>query len=350
MEKSEVGQEMQVMTQFFASITHELRTPVNGILGNVRELLPGEDNNEKLKKLQLIERCCNDMHKMINNILDFSKLEAGKFMLEPREFQFREMIEYVKGNHSGRMNEKGLEFFVTVSPEVPDRIIADELRIVQILNNLLSNALKFTSMGKIRVEVLKTAQEGNRAELFFMVADTGMGMDEEGKEKLFKNFSQVDASISRRFGGTGLGLSICKQLAELMDGSIGVESEKGRGTTFSFSIWVNVPESEVDRGVREKKPCIVAGIAEDNEFAEKVKQYGTAENWQELQKNLSKLILSVEMENWEKAELFADIIKQLTADAPKEIKNAALRLKMAVQKGIYDIVAEAHENLKSILQ
>ena len=348
MENSEVGQEMQVMTQFFASITHELRTPVNGILGNVRELLPGEDNNEKLRKLQLIERCCNDMNKMINNILDFSKLEAGKFMLEPREFQFREMIEYVKGNHSGRMNEKGLEFFVTVSPEVPDRIIADELRIVQILNNLLSNALKFTSMGKIMVEVLKTAQEGNRAELFFMVADSGMGMDEADKEKLFKNFSQVDASISRRFGGTGLGLSICKQLAELMGGSIGVESEKGRGTTFSFSIWVGVPDSEVDRGVREKKSCM-QDISESKEFAEKVKHYGTAENWQELQKNLSKLILSVEMENWEKAELFANIVKQLTTDAPKEVKNAALRLKMAVQKGNYDTTSAAFEKLKSIL-
>ena len=144
------------------------------------------------------------MHALINNILDFSKLEAGKFILEPRKFDFRNMIDYVKGNHSNRMTEKGLDFSITVSPEIPEYIIGDELRIVQILNNLISNAYKFTSVGEIHVEVVKTAQSGTRAELFFMVIDTGIGIAKANQDKLFIRFSQVDAIISRRYGGTGL--------------------------------------------------------------------------------------------------------------------------------------------------
>lgn len=347
MEKADFKQEMKVKSQFYASITHELRTPVNGILGNVRELLPGENDDEKLRRLQLIERCCNDMNKIIDSILDFSKLEAGKFTLEPREFSFREMLNYVKCNYNDRIEEKGLEFSVKVWPEVPERIIADELRIIQILNNLLSNALKFTSMGKIMVEVLKTAQEENRVELFFLVADSGIGIDEAGKEKLFQRFSQVDASISRRFGGTGLGLNICKQLAELMGGSIGVESEEGMGTTFSFSIWAEVPDTEVDRGVQKKKAWILECMPEKNAaLAERAYQYATKENLKELEKNLSKMILSVEMGNWEKAEMFINMVRGLTKEAPKEIKNGVLKLKMAVQKGDYDKTTEAFETLE----
>lgn len=343
---------MKVKSEFVANVTHELRTPVNGILGNTRELMGMESAEDKLKLLQLMERGCNDMHAIINNILDFSKLEAGKFVLEPREFNLRNMIDYVKSNHKNKITEKGLEFFVTISQDVPECIIGDELRIVQILNNLLSNACKFTSVGKIMLEVVKTAQMDNRVELFFLVIDTGIGIDKADLDKLFKSFSQVDASISRRYGGTGLGLNICKQLVELMDGSIRVESEPGKGSMFSFHIWVEAPQNEIKDQTEVSEtytaPTMVHSLSEieDNQS---IWQYGEAENLEEIRKKMSKLILSVEMENWEKAEMFAETVKQLTKDAPAEVKSAALRLKMAVQKGDYEKVNAAHEKLQILI-
>ena len=364
----------KVKTEFVANVTHELRTPVNGILGNAQELLNEETDQDKLKKLQMIERGCRDMHALINNILDFSKLEAGKFTLELRKFHFRNMIDYVKGNHSNRIIEKGLDFSITVSPEVPQCVIGDELRIVQVLNNLISNAYKFTSVGGIHVEVLKTAQTGNRAELFFMVIDTGIGIAKADQDKLFKSFSQVDASISRKYGGTGLGLNICKQLVETMGGSIHVESNEGKGSMFSFHIWVELPkdcescvrECKTDGTKAESTKIEVAEFVSEQKSGEelvlqklrsltagrvsdKVWKYGEPENKEEIEKKMSKLILSVEMENWEKAEMFAETVKQLVEEAPREVKSAALRMKMAVQKGDYDKSTAAFEILQKLI-
>lgn len=342
----------KVKSEFVANVTHELRTPVNGILGNARELMSIETEEKKLRLLRLVERGCNDMHAIINNILDFSKLEAGKFILEPRKFNLRNMMDYVKSNHINKITEKGLEFFVTISPEVPEYIIGDELRIVQILNNLISNACKFTMVGKVVVEVVKTAQIDNRIELFFLVIDTGIGIDKADLDKLFKSFSQVDASISRKFGGTGLGLNICKQLVELMDGNIRVESEPGRGSMFCFHIWVEVPQEELEyqgaAPVNDTPQNILHSLS-DIEENQDIWEYGKAENMEEIRKKMSKLILSVEMENWEKAEMFAETIKQLTKNAPGEVKSAALRLKMAVQKGDYEKVTTAFETLQGII-
>lgn len=355
--KQEAQQAMKVKSEFVANVTHELRTPVNGVLGNVRELLSEERDDRTNRSLHLIERCCDDMNKIINNILDFSKLEAGKFVLEPRKFHFRNMLNYVKENHINKITEKGLGFFMTVSPQIPEYIIADELRIVQILNNLVSNAQKFTSLGKVTVEVLRTAKVNDRIELFFIVSDTGIGIDKADRDKLFQSFSQVDASISRKYGGTGLGLNICKQLVELMGGRIEVESEKDRGSTFSFSIWVGLCEGEENIVLppdTKEEPFLTAlpaGVSMDKERqeAENVRKYGTPENQENLKKNLSKLILCVELENWEKAEMFMDTIKQLTEGAPREVSRLVLRLKMAIQKENYDKVIVEYEALDNCL-
>lgn len=365
---SQAGQEaehaLKVKSEFVANVTHELRTPVNGILGNTQELLGKETEPDKLKLLRLVERGCKDMHALINNILDFSKLEAGKFVLEPRKFNFRNMIDYVKGNHSNRITEKGLEFSIKVSPDIPECVIGDELRIVQVLNNLISNAYKFTSVGSVHVEVVKTAQSGRRVELFFMVIDSGIGIAKADQDKLFKSFSQVDASISRKYGGTGLGLNICKQLVELMGGNIHVESSVGKGTVFSFHIWVEIPEEDC-RGVAAEmsmeattestlhtdEQALIQKLQSltEGSFSENIWKYGTPENKGEIEKKMSKLILSVEMENWEKAEMFAETIKQLVEEAPREIKSAALRMKMAVQRGDYEKATGAFETLQKLI-
>ncbi len=352
--KQEAEQALKVKSEFVANVTHELRTPVNGVLGNTRELLDEVTDEHIAKYLRLIERCCGDMNKIINNILDFSKLEAGKFLLEPREFDFRNMLDYVRSQHINKLTEKGLGFFMTVSPQIPTHIIGDELRIVQILNNLLSNAQKFTTVGKITVEVVKTAQVKDKIELFFIVKDTGIGIDKADRDKLFQSFSQVDASISRKYGGTGLGLNICKQLVELMGGKIEVESEKNKGSTFSFSIWVGASETEANALQSEadstKATLFAMSPQEDDDGgAENMIQYGTPENKEALKKNLSKLILCVEMENWEKAEMFMETVRQLSQGAPREISRVILKMKMAVQKESYDKVSAGYEELNTLL-
>ena len=365
----EVEAALKVKSEFIANVTHELRTPVNGILGNTMELLEREEEKEKIRLLHMVERGCRDMNSIINNVLDFSKLEAGKFTLENREFKFRDMIEYVEANHRPRITEKGLEFSISVSEDIPEHIIGDELRIVQILNNLISNAYKFTTIGGIHVEIVRTAVNENRMELFFMVMDSGIGIAKADLDKLFKSFSQVDASISRKYGGTGLGLNISKQLVELMGGNINVESTVGKGSTFSFQIWVEIPEvhlEECSKGNEEdSQPGMfvtdfVASTGSDvlldklqalseQTAGEGIRQFGTPENKAELEKKMSKLILCIELENWEKAEMFADAVKQLVEGAPREVKSAALRMKMAVQKGDYDKSQAAYELLQNSL-
>lgn len=357
--EEEAKEAAKIKSEFVANITHELRTPVNGILGNVRELMSLEKEVQSQKYLQMIERGCRDMNNLINNILDFSKLGAGKFTLERRKFNFLNMMEYIKGNHSKRMIEKGLDFTVTISEDIPEYVIGDELRLMQILNNLLSNGYKFTTVGGVHLEVIKTAGTGKRAELFFMVSDSGIGIPQEKQDKLFQSFSQVDMSISRKYGGTGLGLNICKQLVELMGGTIQVESEYGQGTHFSFHIWLELPEED-----KTEIPVKAGGIVEQTEqdLLDKLKQvtidkrtgnvwqYGEPENREEVRKKLGKLMLCILMENWEKAEIFAESVKQLLETAPKEIKNTAFRMKMAIQKEDAQKASECHEHLMKLME
>lgn len=357
--RQEAAAALKVKSEFVANVTHELRTPVNGVLGNVQGLLSEETDKQKLRSLHIIERCCADMNKLINNILDFSKLEAGKLTLESRSFHFRNMIDYVKSTHEQLITEKGIRFFVTVSPGVPEYVIGDELRIVQILNNLLSNARKFTSAGRITLEVIKTAQMEDTLELFFIVSDTGVGIAAKDEDKLFQSFSQVDASISRKFGGTGLGLNITKQLVELMGGSITVESRENEGSTFSFSIWVGgedtgekqeISETGINRGFPAYGSSLTVPFAQEQEAEDAKQQYGTEENIEALKQIVIKLVLSVEMENWEKAEMFMESIRQLAKDAPRDVGRIILRLKMAIQKEDHDKSIAGLEELKRLLE
>lgn len=337
---------LEVKRRFVENITHELRTPVNGILGNVREMMLLENSSDQERLLQLVERGCQDMYAIINKVLDFSSLEEGKYQLENERFHFRHMIDSVRSAQLQKMAEKNLDFFVTVSPEIPEYVIGDEKRIAQILHILLDNAVKFTAKGKIVLEAVLTAEIDERVELFFMVLDTGIGISKGDQDKLFKSFSQVEPSATRRYGGAGLGLNIAKQLVELMDGSILVESEVGEGSMFSFHVWLEKPDEKAlaetvfPYDTREQMES-----ASHEEPSERMK----AENLQELEKKMSKLILSIEMDNWEKAELFMQAVKQLTEGQP-HVKSAMLRLKMAIQKADHDKSVAAFEKLQEQLQ
>lgn len=353
--KEEASQAMKARNEFVANVTHELRTPLNGIRGHMSTIRDSELTDEQRRTTNIIMQCCENMAVIINNILDFSKLEAGKFTIEQKEFSFREMMNQIVDVISTSVNEKGLHLIVNVAEDIPELLVGDQLRIEQILNNLLSNAVKFTSLGYISVEVTKTLEFDNEIELFFMVKDTGIGMTREEQDKTFKSFSQVDASITRKYGGTGLGLVITKQLVELMGGSINLESEKGKGTTFSFNIRLHKAATEEDSVDESRHQEAVfrfnqssADVAKYDSM-ENYFTFGTPENAQEIRNKMEKLVICLELGSWDKAETFAANIKALLSHQ-EELKKAVFRLEMCLRKEDYDKSMKRYEALKEMLE
>lgn len=349
--KKEEEMNRRLRNEFIANVTHELRTPVNGIKGHVSTLLDGIEDEEHRRTLEIILYCCNNMSSIINNILDFSKMEAGKFVLNEEEFDFYEMIDQVIATHMAEINKKELHLSVYVDKTIPQYIIGDALRIGQVLNNLLSNAVKFTLMGVISVDINMTMQVNDEVELFFMVKDSGIGISKEEQDRLFESFNQADASITRNFGGTGLGLSISKQLVEMMNGMIRVESEKGKGSTFSFNIKVHTNQNVNESQELSETFSKWADITDksDGESPGNFLEFGSQDNQAELNKRMEKLILSIELGSWEKAETLAEGIKALLQNGGKEFKNPVLRMEMAVRKENYDKSMAACEKLKNML-
>ena len=343
---------IKVRNEFVANVTHELRTPVNGIRGHVTNLLEAGVTGEVKNTLDIIIRCCENMSAIINNILDFSKLEAGKFVIEQKEFDFYKMVNHAVETNITAINAKGLKIMVNIDKSIPEYMVGDELRLTQILNNLISNAVKFTSVGYINIEVTKTVQFDDEIELFFVVSDTGIGISPEEKDKLFKSFSQVDASITRKYGGTGLGLAITKQLIELMHGTIHLDSEKGKGSSFSFSVRLHMSQNRKEDGQTGERFEFINQNQDMSQFddLEKIFQYGTPENTEEIFSKMEKLIICMEVEAWEKAESFAHNIKELVEQGPKDIKKSAFRMEMSVRKGNYEKSMEQYNSLRSALE
>lgn len=241
---------------------------------------------------------------------------------------------------------------VNIDKAIPEFLIGDELRLTQILNNLLSNAVKFTSVGYINIEVTKTVQFDDEIELFFVVSDTGIGISQEEKDKLFKSFSQVDASITRKYGGTGLGLAITKQLVELMHGSIHLDSEKGKGSSFSYSVRLHLAQDKKEENSVRGQFEFINQNQDMSKFENigEIFHYGTPENVEELRSKMEKLIICMEVGAWDRAESFSHNIKELVDEGPQEIKKAAFRLEMNVRKEKYDKAMEQFNNLKGLFE
>lgn len=331
----EVQSAMKERDSFVANVTHELRTPVNGIKGHTEILKKQEEDPEKLQYLKMILDCCQNMQGIINNILDFSKLEAGKFQLDEKPFSFREVMKSAEGTFQTLASQKGLRFSMNIAENIPDKLIGDDLRITQILNNLVSNAVKFTQKGYVGVEAVKNMQVKDEIELFFMVVDTGIGLSPEAKDKLFKSFSQADSSITRRFGGTGLGLSITKELVNMMGGDIWAEGVEGKGSSFSFTIRLRLEEyvDEQDEVIKEISTWDPGQIFESLVGERDLMyEFGTEENGREIRNAFEKLSLSMDMDNWYKAESEADNIKELLKGGSKDLNKLAFKLEMSVRK------------------
>ncbi|MFG1173546.1 two-component sensor histidine kinase BarA [Erwiniaceae bacterium CAU 1747] len=234
--KKRAQEAARIKSEFLANMSHELRTPLNGVIGFTRQTLKTALNSTQRDYLNTIERSANNLLSIINDVLDFSKLEAGKLVLETIPFPLRATLDEVVVLLAQSAHEKGLELTLNIQSNVPDNAIGDPLRLQQIIVNLLGNAIKFTERGNIDIRVEKRGLSNNRMELEVQIHDTGIGISEKQQSQLFQAFRQADASISRRHGGTGLGLVITQKLVNEMGGEISFHSRLNHGSTFWFHI------------------------------------------------------------------------------------------------------------------
>ena len=248
--REEALQASRMKSEFLANMSHEIRTPMNGILGMVDLALQGELDADQRDYLNTVQTSAGSLMSIINEILDFSKLEAGQVELEKLQFPLAVCLAESVEGIAHMADSKGLELLCKVERTVPAEIVGDSLRLKQVLLNLLSNAVKFTAEGQVILQVDRREEQGGSPRLHFAVRDTGIGIPADKLSTIFEAFSQEDGSTTRRFGGTGLGLAIASELVAMMGGTLAVESERDRGSTFSFSMPLASGAGRTDRTLK----------------------------------------------------------------------------------------------------
>jgi signal transduction histidine kinase len=227
-------------SQFLANMSHELRTPMSGVLGMLEVVLGGHLEAEQRDYIRTAYNSAISLVSILNDILEMTKIEAGRITIEDKPFVLRDCVAIAADIFASEAQRKGLDFIVTVDEDLPDTVIGDSLRVQLILTNLVANAVKFTERGKVEVHVYSGSSiSGEKRDVTISVNDTGIGIPDEMKHRIFRPFSQVDDSDTRGYGGTGLGLVISKHIVELMGGTIFFESDEGNGCRFVFTVPLN---------------------------------------------------------------------------------------------------------------
>ncbi|WP_022851289.1 ATP-binding protein [Limisalsivibrio acetivorans] len=264
----EAETENRMKTAFLANVSHEIRTPINGIIGMTELLMETTLDSTQLELVQILDNENRALFSLINNVLDLSKIEAGKLELEETPFSISSVVEPMVKSHVLKARKKGLDFFLFIDPSIPRSLMGDPGKIRQTLTNLISNSIKFTSKGNITLKLSLMDKRGDSVEILFEVIDTGAGIALEKQMSIFESFSQEDASTTRRYGGTGLGLSIVKSLVHLMGGKISLESEKDAGSRFYFTLRLRKdPEGDVELDrTFEGMPVVTVTDSEEMRF------------------------------------------------------------------------------------
>ncbi len=269
--REEAEKALNAKSAFLSNMSHELRTPLNGIIGATNLLMHENLTLSQQRYFDVLQHSSDHMLKLVNDVLDLSKIEVGKVKIDKHVFNLKNVIERVCKNFEQQHSRSNIEFSYSIDELLNQNIISDELRVIQVLNNLLSNAFKFTSAGNVSLHANIHEQTGNHLKVLFSVKDSGIGIKPEQLEKIFEAFTQADSSTTRKFGGTGLGLAISKQLVEILGGQLQVRSNEKMGSEFFFTINVTKDLSApaqmntVNINQRQSLKGIKILVAEDNQ-------------------------------------------------------------------------------------
>lgn len=334
---------------FLSTMSHEIRTPMNGVIGIINLLLQEQPKPEQLDNLNALKYAADNLLFLLNDILDFSKIDAGKIDIEESSFDLYSLLQQSLKSFLGNARDKGLNLELKASDNFPKALLGDSLRLNQIFNNLISNAIKFTHKGNIRVEAVTEKRSADSIQIQFSVSDTGIGIDESYLPHLFEHFTQASSDTTRKYGGTGLGLAICQRLVSILGGTLEVSSKKDEGTRFWFSLPFKIDHNRVEEKAKVGQPQVSAYpgmqllLVEDNQMNVFVARKFLA-RWEiqvDVAENGREALLAVQRKRYDL------ILMDLQMPEMDGFESAARMRKAGLQTPIFALTANVNSDARS---